>query len=507
VFRVSFNSEALSTQAFINESGVQEFDILKYGDHIGTMGELVLYRCPKICRTVTTTTSLEDVKSSMVDITTAAHDYHRQRHLIFFYQGLGMTALALHAVVESDWSLLDVSFFVGVVGEEAMVFIHKTNYKKIPTVIVNDVTPQVYKFPMAYPASKQLTVKMVQLGNAFDTVVSNLYFHHTYQEINIERLQAASTQMSEEQFVTFKGRAECKQWKSRSVVEATFLRVYKTLVDLRYMKTKCSSDLFLNAFEEHPDVVPLEDLINVDFENGERLSDSDHDRKIKYTMRQLFEQPELLLQYGIVILGSNNTSGFGKSSFAKRLALEFCKAYAIKHKIPHRQANVVFASTLDVLKDVKWQLGMIVILDELHPYDREQLVHVSETIMKQVICPSEIASFRGRNTDVKIPKNIPRILTGNVPPEIQGDDTSAIQRWYGSQVTFTPPLARKAIYFVLVDPLCSASFRKESRAAAAADLSASFGIAETMLNAAARIPRSDPNTEDRPWWSRVLGRH
>jgi hypothetical protein len=312
--------------------------------------------------------------------------------------------------------------------------------------------------------------------------------------------------MSDEQLFTFKGRAECKHWKSRTVAETTFLRVYNTLVDLRYLKSNRGSDLFLNAFEEHPEVVPLEDLINVDLENGERMSDSHLDRRIKYTMRQLFEQPELLLQYGLVILGSNNTSGFGKSSFAKRLALEFCKAYAIKHNLPHSQANVVFASTLDVLKDVKWQLGMIVILDELHPHDREQLVHVSETIMKQVICPSEIASFRGRNTDVKIPKNIPRILTGNVPPEVDGDDTSAIQRWYGSQTVFSPPLARKAIYFVLVDPLCSARYRQESRAAAAQDLSARFGLTETMQNAAAHIPRSDPNTEDRPWWSRVLGR-
>ena len=222
---------------------------------------------------------------------------------------------------------------------------------------------------------------------------------------------------------------------------AMFLRVYKTLTDLQRVQDQSNSAIFIRAFDEHPDVVPVEDLINVHLPNGQKTSDHDPNLKILYTMLQLFEQPQLLSQYGIVILGKDNTSGFGKSSFAKRLAIEYCKAYATQHGIHHSKATVVFASTLDILKDVHWEPGMILVLDEFHPYDTSQLIYVSETIMKQIVCPSEVTNIRARNFDIQIPKHIPRILTGNVPEEVQGLEHSMIQRWYGALVPFSVPLS------------------------------------------------------------------
>ena len=143
----------------------------------------------------------------------------------------------------------------------------------------------------------------------------------------------------------------------------------------------------------------------------------------------------------------NNLSSFRSmalSSLVKitpRVAIEYCKAYATQHGIHHSKATVVFASTLDILKDVHWEPGMILVLDEFHPYDTSQLIYVSETIMKQIVCPSEVTNIRARNFDIQIPKHIPRILTGNVPEEVQGLEHSMIQRWYGALVPFSVPLS------------------------------------------------------------------
>ena len=88
---------------------------------------------------------------------------------------------------------------------------------------------------------------------------------------------------TDNQLLTLKGQAECKPFKKRSETQHAFLRVYKTLTDIMSLdRSDEKKAVLLNAFEDHPDVVPLENMINVHHLNGVRLADHDHRVKIKY---------------------------------------------------------------------------------------------------------------------------------------------------------------------------------------------------------------------------------
>eukprot|EP00972_Heterocapsa_arctica_P003624 541124-Heterocapsa_arctica.AAC.1 len=57
-------------------------------------------------------------------------------------------------------------------------------------------------------------------------------------------------------------------------------------------------------------VIGLGDLENLD-QKGTRL-DEVTNRMVSYTLRQVFEDSSLMSKYGIILLGADGTSGFGK---------------------------------------------------------------------------------------------------------------------------------------------------------------------------------------------------
>ena len=466
---------------------------MQYGPHLGTMGSLTLYTAPKMARTVRPVQPFAEAKARMIDITNGAHDWHRQQHLCLMYEGLGLSAEEFYKAVGESWSTHNVSFFVGVdsTNQQSMAFVYTPGYKSVPSFIVNGQSPLVLRFKTKFPDSRRLHVDLTCLGNAYDNVISCLYFHLEYAEVTIERLKEATKTLSDSQLLEFKGKAECTTWKKRSETQHAFLRVYKTLIDMRSLSRDGKKNLFLNAFDEHPDVVPLDQLINVHHLNGVRLSDHDHGVVVKYSLKQLFQEPELLVQYGIVMVGANSTSGYGKTRFMKRLGLEWCKSYAIAHDIPKDRANVAFLATPDLLKDVDWDKVLLVILDEFHPYDGNQLSHISETIMKQLLCPSDVCTFRGLYKQVVIPRHVPRLITGNIP---EGELTKPFTNWYGARVPYSAPLRRKAIHFHLEHPLCSSEWRRSSRTDQMLQVRERLGVAERMQTASIAIPDPPPQS-------------
>ena len=68
-------------------------------------------------------------------------------------------------------------------------------------------------------------------------------------------------------------------------------------------------------------------------------------------LQDLYIKPPMH-KYGILILGSAETTGFGKSQFALRLAVEWCRAYHEATGCPKEDCCVVFTNTLDVARDI-----------------------------------------------------------------------------------------------------------------------------------------------------------
>ena len=125
--------------------------------------------------------------------------------------------------------------------------------------------------------------------------------------------------------------------------------------------------MVFNAFEPPIPIVPLEMLTNLAEHQGKRFSEVSQTTETCH-LQDLFTNPPMH-KYGILILGSPDTTGFGKSHFALRLAVEWCKAYHEATGCPKEDCCVVFRNTLDVARDIVFKKSYCWIVDEMMPAD------------------------------------------------------------------------------------------------------------------------------------------
>ena len=89
-----------------------------------------------------------------------------------------------------------------------------------------------------------------------------------------------------------------------------------------------------------------------------------------------------MAKHGIVILGHDTTTGFGKTRLALRLAVEWAKAYNQEHDLPKEQAMVVFTNTVDVARDIVFKKGFVWVIDDMKAHDKTQVMYLSENGLK-----------------------------------------------------------------------------------------------------------------------------
>ena len=174
---------------------------------------------------------------------------------------------------------------------------------------------------------------------------------------------------------------------------------------------------------------------------------------IQYTLHDvLMNKDQVLFRYGIVIVGANSTSGFGKSAFCKALACSVSQCVAEAHRMTSDRARVIYTRTLEGLRDVEFHNGDTILLDEFQPGDSTSNVYISPTILKTFNDPSEVCTFRARNNDIKIPPGICRVTCGN------GDSR---KNYFGE--TDSVPLQRKTITFFIKKPLVKSEWVQSLR--------------------------------------------
>ena len=147
-----------------------------------------------------------------------------------------------------------------------------------------------------------------------------------------------------------------KLFTERTAFDKTFMRVYKTIMEVREMQSR-SQGLCFNAFKPSMSIIPLELMVNLREQMGTRLKEVTMTTE-SYDLTQLFTKP-LLTKHGIVTLGASSTAGYGKTQFALRLAVEWAKAYNQVMQLPKEDSVVVFSNTLDVAKEVQFKPGYI----------------------------------------------------------------------------------------------------------------------------------------------------
>jgi hypothetical protein len=86
----------------------------------------------------------------------------------------------------------------------------------------------------------------------------------------------------------------------------------------------------------------------------------------------------------------------------------------------------------------------------MNPSDREQIVHASENSFKTRLNPTMTRTVGARNKDFVVPAMVPILLTGSA---------ESFEHWFGSKISWSPPIRRKSIAFSITEPFLSAQVR------------------------------------------------
>ena len=344
-------------------------------------------------------------------------------------------------------------FCIGLSAGMLIAYVYKDDAKLLPNnLAVNDrngieQTPKCHRF-------KDRAGKGVVERTALGVVMSMTALWRNFKlgapasgDYSFDQLLDIVRHMDMENVLLLKGRAVAVFWKDRTEFQKVFLRSFKTLMETLERENRINGIRF-NAYKPTMEIVPANMLINLD-QKGTRLKEVKLELET-FSLRSLFNNP-WALKRGIVILGPPNTTGFGKTQFAFRLAVELAKAYCEAKRLPKENAVVVFSNTVDVAKDIKWKPGYVWILDEFSPADHAQAIHMSENMMKVLVEPNVPGSTRCRNEDLQLPAGVMRTFTGNADSPVQ---------WCGNRVPWSEPLQRKSIVYVIDKPLVSELWRQ-----------------------------------------------
>ena len=331
-------------------------------------------------------------------------------------------------------------------GADTLVFVKKEGATTHPDYKVDGNTPQYFHFKTSGGLLKKMHDTLDMMSKCMEVVLTNFeYSTKPTQQDAFDLVDSFFKSMTETERVTARGRVRAIAPKERTSEQDTFLRCYDDMANKSKNEKHVEGRSATWSAYSPPTatkVPPLSELINLN-QQGSRY-DPETKSYLKYTLKDLLEnKDDIMFKYGIYILGGNQeTTGYGKSSFARALASNLAQCIAEGNNIPKDGARVVEAKTFEGLKNIDFNKGDVIILDELKPADKESNVYVTESHLKAFNDVSAITTMRARNSDLIIPAGIPRITTGNALTR---------HEYFGS--FDSKPLERKSITFFIVKRL------------------------------------------------------
>jgi hypothetical protein len=167
----------------------------------------------------------------------------------------------------------------------------------------------------------------------------------------------------------------------------------------------------------------------------------------------LLDDWRILQRHSVVLLGADATTGFGKSSFAAKLAACWSMAAARGLGVALGDTRVCLSNTLDDLRPITFQRSWSLVLDEFSIADEGALQYFSENIAKVLFDPSCAANIRARGSNARLSPDTARIMTSNA---------SSLEEWAGGRIPFSLPLRRKLICFVIREPLVPVAWSRRA---------------------------------------------
>ena len=130
--------------------------------------------------------------------------------------------------------------------------------------------------------------------------------------------------------------------------------------------------------------------------------------------------------------------------------MEYARCYNLFTGNPRSEATVLLTNTLDSLRDYPITKGRVLVFDEFSPGDGEQIIHMSNKMLKSLMNPMATATVRCRHNDLVIPPSVPRLFSANAADP---------QSWLGYKYTWSQPLQRRTVAFKINDRMVEADWK------------------------------------------------
>lgn len=410
-------------------------DSMISGDIIGTISNYNVHLLKDVCSETSNAATAFDVDAlQLEEIVYTPEATRRLSSIVFSYQGL----LNIDAVFARASQLLHdygAGWFIGHSGERTVMYIFKTNLRMLPgNISFNDIAPKCYKIKKGR-GSPQNVIAIQKTLTVCKTNIALRSPCEDGQSYSFEQLDRATAKLNDQDFLKMKGEINLIPNSKKDDFHWAFLKSFGSLRELRSLRNRQGNLCFQAQYPPIP-VVPLDQL--AELEQTGTVLDEKSQNMVTHSLRSLFESG-LAMRYAIMIGGGNITTGFGKSQFCHRLAIELALAITAAYKLPSSDAKVIVCTTLDVLRTcMPLSLGTVLIFDDFHLFDKEQIIHISEHGLKQLFNPRAVATMRARNDDITIPLGIPRLFTANV---VSG------HAWCGGRLDWSLPLQRRVLFF------------------------------------------------------------
>jgi hypothetical protein len=192
------------------------------------------------------------------------------------------------------------------------------------------------------------------------------------------------------------------------------------------------------VFEGSRAVLPNDCFQNMSDLKGTR-TDEFTGEQITISWKMYMSDPRYFENHCAIILGSNATSGFGKSALAVRTALNMGKAMAMQRNLPASEGRCITRNSIEAcrsLHDLRWPL----VIDEFSPTDGSQAKHWSLDIAKVIGNMAMARDTRANYKNVDIPPHIPTIFTANA---------ETLDKWMGDKFEDCLPILRRFFVFIL----------------------------------------------------------
>ena len=425
-------------------TGIPELDA-RGDEPFATIGNLLLYIRPSA---ITVEKPASKVLNDVLPMLQVVENINRAQNFVLHYKD---GPLAVEGVFDSlALVYYDFGLCVGKVDDGIVAYIKRNTYHKFnPEVTAPDgtvITPTCYQFKRG--GRPQVTVSAI--NDLMANPKTNIEFKQG-QEFQIYQVLNGIKNMTDTDVLKLKATFELKSPESRTPFEKAYLRCHATIMRVRELKGKDKHTLMFSANDIPPGVrvAPLSDFINLD-QVGHSVEEVSMATK-KWMLSDLFTKAEVMGTHGVILLGNDQTTGFGKTNLALRLALQWSRAMAKSAGRSESSAKIVFSTDIDSARDIVFARGMVWVIDEFHPWDREQVQYMSEGMLKVLVVPTAQGCVRARNESVKLVPGVGRIFTGN---------SSSGQDWCGRRLKWSLPLQRKAIIFQITKPLISDAGRQ-----------------------------------------------